>query len=326
MGTDNRQCFHFEKSIMGGDEHISSISTGLLCFYVLLCLMNVFLHLVGLYILWSMRSTMSIYKTYIVSLSTTEFLTSLAFLAKTCLLFIESPSHAVEDVIAHADIVRYTVFSFCYYTVKIYLLFDQLACIFIAVRYKAHWTKKKVNSVLNGTWFVGVVLCFAVIFGIDWHQEGYADRIHKILLYADVVSISIFVLSFLVLVCKVKPSSICPESNGGTTIQNQFPSPENTSSLKLLFRTNYAVTFAFHVMLLVFHFTADILILYTHQNDSEMTPLYLLSYLGDGFAYIYLMPDLKANIKEQVVRFGCLKSVGESGELGNVNSTSNYVV
>lgn len=270
-------------------------STGLLYLYAVLCLMTLLFHSIGLYLLWTVKSRLNIYYMYIVSLSIAEILALLAFLVKICLL-IDSPLRSVEDIVAYTDIVRYATFCFCYYMVKIYLLFDQLASIFLAVRYKAHWTRNKVNGLLKCTWFVGIVLCLAVIFGTDWYRKIYALKLNRILFYIDIGFLSLFLFCLLLLVFKTKLTTVCPgnEENDDRTARLQI------SPWKLLLRSNYAFTCALSMTLIISHFLTHALVVYDGDVDeNDFIALYIISYYGDAVVYIIMMPNMRRLLRRK---------------------------
>ena len=133
-------------------------------------LLNAIIHSFGCYILISIyqNGSQSANQLYIISLSGSEFITSL-------LVFIGMLIEYYSDkkISFYISTFYETGLVLIYYLNMFYITVDKLIEIFLNIRYAVYWNEQKAKILLKVTWLTGILFTLSMIFAFRFAKFDY---------------------------------------------------------------------------------------------------------------------------------------------------------
>ena len=157
-------CF-FRADSFGKRKHKQDMSQQYIHSVILLiCLLNVLLHLTGMYLLISLRnSTMNgNQRLLLLNLSLSEFCLAFIEIVKRCIYITINSNESV--ITQYINIIQFSSAAMVFYFIMIYMTADRFFHIYLSIRYPLYWSKTKTMRLVWVTWIVCIILSVLLSF------------------------------------------------------------------------------------------------------------------------------------------------------------------
>ena len=140
---------------------------------IIICIVNVVVHMIGLYCLICLRrSAMNgSQRLFLLHLSLSELCLSLLEMMKRFIyITINSNDNIVMEYI---KIIQFSSAAMVYYFIMIYMTTDRFFAIYLNVKYKLYWSEHKARRLLISTWLVFFILAIVISLLYNYKSIDY---------------------------------------------------------------------------------------------------------------------------------------------------------
>lgn len=299
---------------------------------------NVFLHSIGIYLLFCLhkQGKSNTQNIYIGNLSISELLMNFLEMLRhpfvLCLKYgTYKPTHFMRSIVTYISIIMFMGISFVFYMDMIYITLDRLLNILLNLRYRLYWGNRRAKLLLQGTWLVGCLLTIVVVVA---HQFGKFTH-WEVMLYKYVyptLEFAFVILAFTTYIFifkKYKSSQTVITKRKMSVQQNKKPD----SAYDIFRKSRFFVPVLLILTFILFIVIPDLVIMVVSMVQEEVPPellascwiSYALSNIVDGYIYIFMQNSVRKLFYKNWKRLCCVKSKMQQKECPNIQSKTQNV-
>jgi hypothetical protein len=288
---------------------------------------NLILHSIGIYALINVykNGVQTVEQLYIINLSLVELATQLLDFIRhlpNFLTFSDNASSTVQEVQYYLKIVLFTGVCPVYYLSMNYITINKLIEVILNIRYSVYWNEGKAKILLKITWCISIIVCIGFSLSYRFYKYQFEDVFYKYvypMFNFGFIIMATFTYSFIFY--QFKQTRLPPSRYNSnqrkrysedlkkqkSSIASRFVR-RSTVTLKVFKNSRFYVSVLLILTFLVFLVIPDVVYLVYGiilKNESQILETvvqisYELSFLADGFIYIFMQPRVRNLIRRKL--------------------------